>query len=308
MATKTQRFRQLIEAPEILIQPGIYDGFSARLAQQMGFESAAISGAGLSETNLGWADVGLMNYEENLHASRAIAACVDIPVSADADTGYGNAINVFFTVRGFEAAGVDGIMLEDQVWPKRCGHMAGKEVISVEEGVEKIRAAVEARRDPDFIIKARTDATATHGVKEAIRRLNLYADAGADLLFADALLTREDIALVAREVSKPLAVNMGFGIRSRPTTPLLPARELQDLGVAVVGYPRVMTSAAIQGMKNALSVLLQSAAEGRVIERPDLAVSFQELNELMGFGTIKDMEQRFLTATQKQAKYGAAAE
>jgi 2-methylisocitrate lyase-like PEP mutase family enzyme len=308
MASKTQRFRALIEAPEILIQPGIYDGFSARLAQQMGFKSASISGAGLSETNLGWADVGLMGYEENLHASRAIAACVDIPVSADADTGYGNAINVFFTVRGFEAAGVDGIMLEDQIWPKRCGHMAGKEVISAEEGVEKIRAAVEARRDPDFIIKARTDATATHGVKEAIRRLNLYSEAGADLLFADALLTRDDIALVAREVSKPLSVNMGFGIRSRPTTPLLSARELQDLGVAVVGYPRVMTSAAIQGMKNALSVLLQSATEGRVIERPDLAVSFQELNELMGFGTIKDMEQRFLTVAQKQAKYGAAAE
>jgi 2-methylisocitrate lyase-like PEP mutase family enzyme len=167
---------------------------------------------------------------------------------------------------------------------------------------------VEARRDPDFIIKARTDATATHGVKEAIRRLNLYAEAGADLLFADALLAREDIALVAREVTKPMSVNMGFGIRSRPTTPLICARELQDLGVAVVGYPRVMTSAAIQGMKNALSVLLQSAEEGRVIERPDLAVSFQELNDLMGFGTIKDMEQRFLTASQKQAKYGVAAQ
>jgi 2-methylisocitrate lyase-like PEP mutase family enzyme len=242
MASKTQRFRQLIEADEILIQPGIYDGFSARLVQQMGFKSAAISGAGLSETRLGWADVGLMGDEENLHASRAIAACVDIPVSADADTGYGNAINVHFTVRGFEQAGVDGIMLEDQIWPKRCGHMAGKEVISAEEGVEKIRAAV----------------------------------------------------------------NMGFGIRSRPTTPLLSARELQDLGVAVVGYPRLVTSAAIQGMKNALSVLLQSAAEGRVIERPDLAVSFQELNELIGFGTIKDMEQRFLTAAQRQAKYGTA--
>ncbi len=306
MASKTQRFRQLIEAPEILIQPGIYDGFSARLVQQMGFRSASISGAGLSETNLGWADVGLMGYEENLHASRAIAACVDIPVSADGDTGYGNAINVYFTVRGFEQAGVDGIMLEDQEWPKRCGHMAGKEVISAEEGVEKIRAAVEARRDPDFIIKARTDATATHGVTEAIRRLNLYAEAGADLLFADALLTRDDIALVAREVPKPLSVNMGFGIRSRPTTPLLSARELQELGVAVVGYPRLVTAAAIQGMKNALSVLLQSAAEGRVIERPDLAVSFQEINELMGFGTIRDMEQRFLTAAQKQAKYGAA--
>lgn len=302
---KTTRFRQLIEAEEILIQPGVYDGFSARLVQQMGFKAGGISGAGLSETNLGWADVGLMGFEENLHASRNIAACVDIPLSADADTGYGNAINVFFVVRAFEAAGVDGIMLEDQVWPKRCGHMAGKEVISAEEGVEKIRAAVEARRDPDFIIKARTDSTATHGVKEAIRRLNLYAEAGADLLFADALLKKEDIALVAKEVSKPLSVNMGFGIRARPTTPLLCARELQDVGVAVASYPRLVTSAAIQGMKNALSVLLQSVQEGRVIERPDLAVSFQEINDLMGLGTIKEMEQRFLTQAQLQAKYGA---
>jgi 2-methylisocitrate lyase-like PEP mutase family enzyme len=306
MVRKTTRFRQLIEAEEILIQPGVYDGFSARLVQQMGFKAGGISGAGLSESNLGWADVGLMGFEENLHASRNIAACVDIPLSADADTGYGNAINVFFVVRAFEAAGVDGIMLEDQVWPKRCGHMAGKEVISAEEGAEKIRAAVEARRDPDFIIKARTDSTATHGVKEAIRRLNLYAEAGADLLFADALLKKEDIALVAKEVSKPLSVNMGFGIRARPTTPLLCARELQDVGVAVVSYPRLVTAAAIQGMKNALSVLRQSAEEGRVVERPDLAVSFQEINDLMGLGTIRQMEQRFLTQAQLQAKYGAA--
>lgn len=302
---KTTQFRRLIEAPEILIQPGIYDGFSARLAQQMGFQSASISGAGLSESTLGWADVGLLSYEANVSRSRAIAACVDIPVSADADTGYGNAINVFFTVRGFEDAGIDGIMLEDQVSPKRCGHMDGKEVIAAEEAAEKIRAAADARRDPDFIIKARTDATATHGVREAIRRLNLFAEAGADLLFADALLTREDIALVAKEVSKPLAVNMGFGIRSRPTTPLICARELQDLGVAVVGYPRLMTSAAIMGMRNALSVLRQSAEEGRVIERPDLAVSFQELNDLMGLPTIRDMEQRYLTPDQLATKYGA---
>ena len=305
MPSKTRQFRELIEAEEILVQPGIYDGFSARLVQQMGFKSASISGAGLSETNLGWADVGLMGFEENLHASCNIAACVDIPLSADGDTGYGNAINVFFVVRAFEAAGVDGLMLEDQVWPKRCGHMAGKEVISAEEGVEKIRAAVEARRDPDFIIKARTDATATHGVKEAIRRLNLYAEAGADLLFADALLNRDDIALVAKEVPKPLSVNMGFGIRARPTTPLICARELQDLGVAVASYPRLVTGAAIQGMRNALAVLLQSAAEGRVIERPDLAVSFQEINDLMGLGTIREMERRFLTTGQLQAKYGA---
>ena len=243
--------------------------------------------------------------ELNVSRSRNIAACVDIPLSADADTGYGNAINVFFTTRGFEAAGVDGIMIEDQVSPKRCGHMEGKEVISAEEGVEKIRAAVEARRDPDFIIKARTDSTATHGIKEAIRRLNLYAEAGADLLFADAILTREDIGLVCKEVSKPLSVNMGFGIRARPTTPLLCARELQDLGVAVASYPRLVTSAAIMGMRNALGVLKQSIEEGRVIERPDLAVSFAEINDLMGLGTIKEMERRFLTATQLEAKYGA---
>ncbi len=301
---KTTQFRQLIEAEEILIQPGVYDGFSARLVEQMGFKSGSISGAGLSESTLGWADVGLLSYEANVSRSRDIAACVNIPLSADADTGYGNAINVFFTVRGFEAAGVDGIMLEDQVSPKRCGHMDGKEVISAEEGAEKIRAAAEARRDPDFIIKARTDSTATHGVKEAIRRLNMYAEAGADLLFADALLERDDIALVAREVSKPLSVNMGFGIRARPTTPLICARELQDLGVAVVSYPRLVTAAAIQGMRNALSVLRQSGEEGRVIERPDLAVSFAEINDLMGLPTIRAMEQRFLTENQLQAKYG----
>lgn len=286
-----------------MVMPGVYDGFSARLVERLGFKAAAISGAGLSESRLGWADVGVMGYEENVRASADLAACCSIPLLADGDTGYGNAVNVYFTVRGFERAGVAGLMIEDQVWPKRCGHMAGKEVISAEEGVEKIRAAVDARIDPHFLIKARTDSTATHGVKEAIRRLNLYADAGADLLFADALLTREDIATVARNVSKPLAVNMGFGIRSRPTTPLIPASELEAMGVKVVSYPRLLTAAAIQGMKNALAALGQSSAEGQVVERPDLAVSFDELNELMGLGTITSLENRFLTPDQLESKY-----
>jgi 2-methylisocitrate lyase-like PEP mutase family enzyme len=160
--------------------------------------------------------------------------------------------------------------------------------------VEKIQAASEARRDPDFMIKARTDATAIHGVREAVRRLNLYAEAGADLLFADALLSAEDIATVARKVSKPLAVNMGFGIRQRPTTPLLSARQLEDRGVKVVSYPRMLTSAAIQGMKNALGVLNQSLEEGRVIDRPDLLVPFDELNTLMGLPRIKELEAKFV--------------
>ena len=203
----------------------------------MGYKTAAISGAGLSESNLGWSDVGIMGYAENLRASSALAAISSIPLSADGDTGYGNALNVYFTVQGFERAGLACLMIEDQVWPKRCGHMEGKRVISAEEAVEKIRAAAEARRDPDFVIKARTDATAIHGVGEAIRRLNLYAEAGADLLFADALLTAEDIATVARNVVKPLTVNMGFGIRQRPTTPLLSTRQLEDMGVKAVSYP-----------------------------------------------------------------------
>lgn len=307
MPSLTQTLRELINGPDILVTPGVYDGFSTRLVESLGFKSAAISGAGVSESRLGWADVGIMGYELNLRSSEALAACCMIPLTADADTGYGNAINVHFTVKGFERAGIAGVMIEDQVWPKRCGHLAGKEVISVEEGVEKIRAAVAARIDPDFHIIARTDATAPYGVGEAIRRLNLYAEAGADLLFADALLSREHIATVARNVIKPLKVNMGFGIRSRPTTPLMSARELEDLGVKVVSYPRLLTAAALQGMKNALAVVMQSQAEGRVIERPDLLASFQEINDLMGLHTVKEMEERFLSAEQLKVKYAGNA-
>src|SRR3954454_666766 len=301
MPSPGQIMRDLIDAPEILVMPGVYDGFSARLVESMGFKAAGISGAGLSETNLGWADVGIMGDEENLRSSAALAACCTIPLQADGDTGYGNAVNVYFTVQGFERAGLAGLMLEDQVWPKRCGHMAGKQVISAEEGVEKIRAAAEARRDPDFMIKARTDAVAIHGLGEAIRRLNLYAEAGADILFADALLSAEDIGTVARNVAKPLSVNMGFGIRQRPTTPLLSARQLEELGVKAVSYPRLLSAAAFQGMKNALAVLTQSLDEGRVIDRPDLLVSFAELNELMGIKQIKALESRFVRSVTKQA-------
>jgi 2-methylisocitrate lyase-like PEP mutase family enzyme len=288
------KLRALLNQPGIVISPGVFDGFSLRLVELMGYKTAAISGAGLSESNLGWSDVGIMGYAENLRASSALAAISSIPLSADGDTGYGNALNVYFTVQGFERAGLACLMIEDQVGPKRCGHMEGKRVISAEEAVEKIRAAAEARRDPDFVIKARTDATAIDGVGEAIRRLNLYAEAGADLLFADALLTAEDIATVARNVVKPLTVNMGFGIRQRPTTPLLSTKQLEDMGVKAVSFPRLLTAAAIQGMKNALAVLGQSIEEGRAIDRPDLLVSFDELNDLMGIRQIRALERSFV--------------
>jgi 2-methylisocitrate lyase-like PEP mutase family enzyme len=293
----TSKLRALIEAPRILVMPGVFDGYSARLTEQAGYDAGFISGAGLSEALLGQPDVGLMGPETNLAGSRACAACCRIPLIADGDTGYGNAVNVFHLVRAFEQADLAGLMLEDQTWPKRCGHMSGKSVISAEEMVEKIHAAKEARRDVDFIIKSRTDAFAPLGIDEVIRRLNLYADAGADLLFADALLSARDIRTVASNVNKPLSVNMGFGIRSRSTTPLLSPAELQDLGVAAVIYPRLLTSCAIQGMKNGLAVLAEQIRTGKVVERADYAVSFEELNDLVGFAEARDLEQRFVTKT-----------
>jgi len=300
-----QRLRALIEAPEIVVLPGVFDGFSTRLVRHAGYAAAFITGSGVSESRLGQPDVGFMGLEENVAAARAIAACADLLLLADADTGYGNALNVHHAVRAFERAGVAGLMLEDQVWPKRCGHMKGKEVISADEMVQKIRAAAAAREDPAFVIKSRTDVLATHGLHEAIRRMNLYAEAGADLLFADAALSVDDIATLAREVTKPLSVNMGFGIRQRSTTPLLSAAQLQDLGVAVVIYPRLLTACALRGMQQGLALLRQSLDSGQAVDRPDALVSFEELHDIMGMAEVEALEQQFLTPAQLAAKYGS---
>jgi 2-methylisocitrate lyase-like PEP mutase family enzyme len=294
----------MIAAPQILVMPGVFDGFSNRLVEATGFAAGFITGAGLAESRLGQPDVGIMGLEDNLAGVRALASSTKLPLMADGDTGYGNAINAFFTVQAFERTGIGGVMLEDQVWPKRCGHMAGKELISAEEMVQKIRAAVDARRDPDFIIKARTDAAGPYGIDEAIRRANMYAEAGADLLFADAVLSRDDIAKFAKSVHKPVSVNMGFGIRTRSTTPLLSPKDLEGLGVAAVIWPRMLTAAAILGMKRALEAGKESIATGLAVDRPELLVDFEELNALMGFEEIKKMEQRYLTETQLAAKYG----
>jgi len=295
MESRGARFKALVNAPEILVQPGIYDGYSARLVQHAGFSTASISGAGTSESRIGWADRGIMSLEENLANARRLADCTDLLLRADADTGYGNALNVYFVVRAFENAGMAALMFEDQVWPKRCGHMAGKSVIAAEEMVQKVKAAVDARRDPDFVIVSRTDAAGPLGVDEAIRRLNLYAEAGADCLYADALLSKEDIAKVAKGVPKPLIVNMGLGIRSRKTTPLMTPKELETVGVAAVSYPRLLSTAALRGMMTALATFKEEVLQNdRVIDRPDLLVSFDELNDLMGMRELDELERRFI--------------
>jgi 2-methylisocitrate lyase-like PEP mutase family enzyme len=293
MSEKTRRFRELVEAPAILVLPGIFNGFSARLVERSGYQAAAISGAGVSENFLGWADRGILTFDDNLRVCRALAECTNIPILADADTGYGNALNVHFVVRAFEAAGIVAISIEDQVSPKRCGHMAGKAVIPTDEMVQKVKAAVDARRDPNFMIRARTDAAATHGIDEVIERLCRYAEAGADILFADALLSAEDIGRVACAVPKPLAVNMGFGLIERGTTPLLTPSQLQALGVSSVSYPRMLTSAALRGMMNALDAFAETIDAERVTQRPDLLVPFDELNRLMGLDELHELENHF---------------
>ncbi len=286
--------KALIAAPEILVTPGVYDGFSARLVEKMGFKTATISGAGTSESRLGWPDRGLMGLEDNLANARRIADCTDLLLQADADTGYGNALNVYFVVQAFEKAGMAAVMIEDQVWPKRCGHMAGKAVIGTAEMVDKIKAAVDARRDSSFVIKARTDAAGPLGIEEAIDRLNRYAEAGADCLFADALHSLEDIRKVARSVPKSLSVNMGLGIRQRKTTPLVSPGTLQDAGVAQVTYPRLLSAAALKGMTNAMEVFMADVVQNnRVVDRPDLSASFDEINDLMGMAFLDELERRY---------------
>ena len=296
------KMRRLLKSGKIVVMPGVFDGFSVHLVEKMGFQAALISGAGLSESRLGKPDVGIMGLEENLQGTRAIANSASIPMIADGDTGYGNPINVYYTVKAFEKTGVAGVMIEDQVWPKRCGHMKGKQIISEKEMVKKVEAAVDAKENPDFIIKARTDAAAILGIEEAIYRANLYKDAGADLLIADAILSKDDIAQFAKEVKGKICINMGFGIRSRSTTPLMSPKELEKLGVAVVEYPRMLTSAAVRGMLNAIEVFKKSLEEGKIIERPDLTVSFEELNQIIGLDDIRVMEDKYSVKEGIQAR------
>lgn len=286
--------KELINAPEILVTPGVYDGFSARIVEKMGFQTATISGAGVSESRLGLPDRGIMGLADNVDTCSKLATCTSLLLQADADTGYGNEVNVYYTTIAFEKAGAAAIMIEDQVFPKRCGHMAGKEVISAEDMVKKVRAAVAARNNPDFVIKARTDAAGPLGIEEAIRRLNMYAEAGADCLFADALASEADIERVARHVPKPLSVNMGLGLRSRRTTPLLTPARLQELGVAQVSYPRLLSAASLRGMLNAMQVFKDEVLEQkRVVDREDLAFSFEDICELMGLQVIEQLEESF---------------
>ena len=300
--TKARRMRELLAAG-IVVSPGVFDGYSARLVEKMGFKAASTTGAGVANSRLGQPDIGIMSLMENVDACRLLTHITSIPVMADADTGYGNAVTVYHTVQYFEAAGVVGINIEDQVSPKRCGHMHGKEIIDGREMAKKVEAAVKAKKDPDFIINARTDAIAIEGIEGAIKRAKLYVAAGADMVYADAIQSDEQIKRFVDAVGAPVSVNMGFGIRSRPTTPLLSVKRLAELGVARVSLARMLPAAAILGMRKALELMQDSVDTGRVHDRPDLLAGIEEITDLMGYETINRLEADFMLPEEIQQRY-----
>lgn len=287
-----------------MIAPGVYDGYSARLVEAAGFEVAATSGAAVSNSILGIDDIGVMGLSENVAHCQRLAAAINIPLTADADTGYGNPMNVHYTVQQFEQAGVAGINIEDQVHPKRCGHMPGKEVVPLEEMVKKIEAACLARRDDAFMIIARTDALAIEGIEGAVKRVRAYVAAGADMIFPDAARSEDDIRRIVDAAGIPVTINMGFGIRSRPTTPLLPLPDLARMGVRRVSLPRMLPAAAILGMSRALDCMKEVIRTGKPVDRPDLAVGIEDIMQLMGYEEMRALERKLLTTETLEAKYG----
>ncbi len=284
------RLRELLARPEPLVAPGAYDALSARLVEQAGFDVVYMTGFGTTASLVGRPDVGLLTGSEMVDNARRIAAAVDVPVIADADTGYGNAINVVRTVQSYEQAGAAGIHLEDQVLPKKCGHMSGKAVIPTDEMVGKIGAAVAARRDPDFLLIARTDAAAVEGLSAALDRARAYADAGADVLFVEAPTSEDDIARVATELRDvaPLVFNWAEGGR----TPPIPLARIAELGFALVLFPVGTLLAATAGIRRLLATL---RADGTPSAAMSELPSFDMFTDMIGLPEIRELESRFGT-------------
>ncbi|WP_214368493.1 oxaloacetate decarboxylase [Pseudonocardia sp. H11422] len=285
------RLRELLTAAASgrpLVAPGAYDALSARLIGQAGFDVVYMTGFGTTASLIGRPDVGLLTGTEMVDNARRIVAAVDVPVIADADTGYGNAINVLRTVAAYEQAGVAGVHLEDQVMPKKCGHMSGKAVIPAEEMAGKIRAAVAARRDPDFVLIARTDAAAVEGLDAAIARARAYAEAGADVLFVEAPSSEDDIARVAKELHgvAPLVFNWAEGGR----TPALSLERIAELGFSLVLYPIGTLLAATAGIRALLETV---RADGTPTAALPGLPTFGEFTDLIGLPEIGELEQRF---------------
>ncbi|MBL8338239.1 MAG: isocitrate lyase/PEP mutase family protein [Rhodoferax sp.] len=285
---KTTLLRQLIQAPRLLVMPGAYDALSARVIAEAGFAAIQCSGFGMSATRLGLPDYSFLSLTDMLAATQPIVDAVDLPVMADGDTGFGNAVNAWYTVQAFERIGCAGINIEDQVAPKRCGHLDGKTIIPIDEAVAKIRACAEARRDPDFVINARTDALAVGGIDEVVRRGNAYLEAGATMLFVDGLHDKALARQAVQRIRGPVAINVVEGGKSPGQFTFA---EMEAMGIARVSLPGTLLMAAIQGMQDALAAVLANGYAGG--PGAPLA-SFDALKRLAGFEQVFALEKRFL--------------
>jgi methylisocitrate lyase len=298
---KTTQLKEMLYSKEILVMPGAYDCLSAILIQNAGYKAIQLSGYGFAACLLGQPDCGLMTFTEVVNHTRNIAKAVDIPVMADGDTGYGNVVNVVRTIQEFEDAGCAGINLEDQVWPKRCGHMSGKEVIPLEEMVAKIKAAAWARKDNDFVINARTDARQKYGREEVIKRAKAYWEAGADLIFLEAPQSKDELKYYASELV-PLGIKISANMLDGGRTPLSTFKELEDLGFSRCSVPVMPTYAAAMGLKLALEKMM---TDGTNQNLDGLIIPFSDFNKLIGLPEIRELEERFMTNYEIEKKYGS---
>ena len=281
-----QQLKALVDARRGVIVPGAFNALSARVIEDLGFEALYITGAGVTNMWFGMPDQGFMGLAEIADHTARIRDAVELPLLVDADTGFGNALNVYHTVRTLERAGADCIQLEDQVAPKRCGHFSGKEVISTEEAVSKIKAAVDARRDPDLLIMARTDAAATHGFEAAVERAQRFAEAGADILFVEAVTEAEQVRALPQRLPTPQLMNMVIGGK----TPIFNADQLGALGYGIVLYANAALQGAVMGMQKTLTTL-RDAKEVR--EDSGLVTPFAERQRLVGKPAWDALEKRY---------------
>ena len=284
--TPRQRMRELIARHSYTMAPGAYDTLTARLVQQAGFEAVYLTGGGYSRSN-GYPDLGLLTLSENVRFIGLTVEAVDIPVIADADTGYGNAINVIRTVRKYEKSGAAAFHIEDQVSPKKCGHYEGKEMISLAEMVGKIHAAVDTRQDPDLVIIARSDARAIEGLASSIDRVNAYLEAGADVGFVEAPQNVEELRIVGRQVRGPALVNVFEGGK----TPMVAANELEAMGFRLGIYPSQTHRAAIRAAQKVLVALKEDGDTSRI--EADLA-TFQEREDAVGTARWRALEEKYM--------------
>ena len=284
----TTRLRELLAQPDLLVAPGAYDALSARLIAQAGFPAVYMTGFGTAASTLGQPDVGLLTMSEMVSRAAALAAVVgDRPLIADADTGYGNPINVRRTIREYERAGVAAVHIEDQIWPKKCGHMEGKQVIPVDEMVQKIRAAVDARQDPDFVIIARTDANAVYGLADALHRGRAYREAGADVIFIEAPRSIEELRTIAQAFPD---VPLLFNWAESDKTPLLSLEEIHTLGFKLVIFPVSLLFAATRTLLDLLDLLKQGQTPTAFAEH---TVTFAHFTDQIGLPDIQALERRY---------------